>query len=78
MGLRTSDQTYLGTCTTRKDWVRGGGGGSQGARAACWDIQHLQIPFSENTGTIYAQIQGSAVIVLKPWKASYSDFSGVF
>lgn len=38
----------------------------------------LWIPFSENKGTIYAQILGSSVIVLKPWKASYSDFSGVF
>lgn len=38
----------------------------------------LQIPFSENVGIIYAQIQGSSVIVSKPQKASLSDFSGVF
>lgn len=38
----------------------------------------LWIPFSQNIETIYALIQGYSIIVLKPWKASYPYFSGVF
>jgi len=41
-------------------------------------LSTLRIPFSENIGTIYAQIQCSSAIVLKSWKASYADFSEIF
>lgn len=64
MGLRTSDQTCLGTSPTGRtasDEVD-----LKGLEQPVEIFSTLSIVFLENIRTIYTQIQGSSVIVLKP------------